>query len=407
MGMLSKVMACFDRGRVPLLMGEPGIGKSAFVGEVGRTLGGRTITLCASHKDPVDIHGVPVVSRETVEVGGRPMTMVVMAPPDWVVDAVNTPGPVLVFWDELTCLTPGHMAPLLDVVSSRVCGGVPLDPNRIAMIAAANPAEMAAGGWDLPPPMANRLTHLQYALDPAEWAERFPSYWGHPPAIGFRRGETDAAWAARQDSLQDAWAAARATVAAYISLRNDQLLMFPADRSEQSKAWPSPRAWDFVSRTLAVRALDGLSARDVADLVAGDVGASQGAEFVHWLNKSDLADIPALFDSPDSFRLPDGIDGQYHIAVGVPAHVGVLHRRTAASNKSAAAQLKARTAAYDTGMDLLRRFLHAGGPKEMAAMGVRTLVLDHKPSERTPPTGLNDFVEILKLAEVSWSEKQK
>ena len=399
---MSKAMSrlvrnCFERGRIPLLMGAPGVGKTAFANALGIEMGGTTVTVCFSHKDPVDVHGVTVVAAETVTVAGKQMKMVVSAPPDWVVEAANSTRPVVVLLDELTCVPPATMAPVLDVLTSRVCGGVYLDPSRVAMMACANPAEMAAGGWDLPPPMANRLTHLQYAVDPAEWAERFPSYWGNPPAIGFRTpDQSDAQWVARQEGLADAWTAARVKAATYITLRPDQLLLFPKSRTDQAKAWPSPRSWDFVSRTVALAASDELSAQDLADLVQGDIGAGPGAEFIHWMNKADLADIPALFDHPAAFSLPGGIDGQYHLAVGIPAHVQTLQRRVATAKP--AVLKKGREAAYEAGLDLLSRFRAAGGPKEMAALAVRTLRTECKPHERYADTGLSQFKDILDQA---------
>ena len=48
------------------------------------------------------------------------------------------------------------------------------------MVAADNPPEQAADGWDLSAPLANRLCHLSWLATPRRW----PTAW---PAAGPRR----------------------------------------------------------------------------------------------------------------------------------------------------------------------------------------------------------------------------
>jgi len=49
-------------------------------------------------------------------------------------------------------------------VLERVVGDVTL-PEDVSVIAAANPPEQAAGGWDLSAPLANRFCHLEWPVD--------------------------------------------------------------------------------------------------------------------------------------------------------------------------------------------------------------------------------------------------
>ena len=51
---------------------------------------------------------------------------------------------------------PSSLA-LLRVVLERTVGDLTL-PHDVAIVAAANPPEQAADGWDLSPPLANRST---------------------------------------------------------------------------------------------------------------------------------------------------------------------------------------------------------------------------------------------------------
>src|SRR5205823_11964182 len=59
---------------------------------------------------------------------------------------------------------PAVQAAMLRIVLERVVGDLELPPG-VRVVAAANPPEQAADGWDLAPPLANRLVHLDWPVD--------------------------------------------------------------------------------------------------------------------------------------------------------------------------------------------------------------------------------------------------
>ena len=62
----------------------------------------------------------------------------------------------------------------------RTVGDLPL-PDGVTVIAAANPPELAADGWDLAAPLANRFCHLDWSIDARQSAERILG--GFPLAV--------------------------------------------------------------------------------------------------------------------------------------------------------------------------------------------------------------------------------
>ena len=53
---------------------------------------------------------------------------------------------------------------MLRVVLERTVGDLRL-PAAVRVVAAANPPDEAADGWELAPPLANRLVHLDWPTD--------------------------------------------------------------------------------------------------------------------------------------------------------------------------------------------------------------------------------------------------
>jgi hypothetical protein len=70
-------------------------------------------------------------------------------------------------------------AALLRVVLERTVGDLSL-PADVAVVAAANPPEQAADGWDLSAPLANRLCHLRWEVTPRAVADGLANGWAPP-----------------------------------------------------------------------------------------------------------------------------------------------------------------------------------------------------------------------------------
>lgn len=134
-----------------LVWGAPGTGKSTFI-ESLQTQTMPVVTMIASLHDPTDFNGLPML------VNGK-MTF---APPDWI-DIFEQAKSGILFLDELTTAPPTVQAALLRLVLERKVGSYELPPD-VRIAAAANPPDIAASGWELSPPLANRFVHIEWEL---------------------------------------------------------------------------------------------------------------------------------------------------------------------------------------------------------------------------------------------------
>ena len=212
-----------------------------------------------------------------------------MAPPLWA-RRLASAGQGLLFLDELTTAPPAVQAAMLRVVLERVVGDLSL-PEGVRVVAAANPPEEAADGWQLSPPLANRLVHLDWPVD---------AKFGGPRD---RHGISITALLSTAGANTTAQSlAGRAAVGAFLEVRPALVLDVPTVADQAGRGWPSPRSWEAVARLLA--ACDAVGASEDARtlLVLGAVGEGAGIEFLSWLANMDLPDPEAVLAESGRFR---------------------------------------------------------------------------------------------------------
>jgi hypothetical protein len=233
-----------------ILWGPPGSGKTSAVLALGRRLGLPVEVVVGSIREPSDFAGLPVVRD-----GGT-----WLAPPRWA-ERLASAGTGILFLDELTTAPPAVQAAMLRVVLERTVGDLVLPPS-VRIVAAANPPEQAADGWDLSAPLANRLIHLDWKISAASVAEGFaggfpvpdPAGWSVPPAAEVGR--------------------ARALVGAFLRVRPELVLAVP---DGPARAWPSPRTWDLAATALACTTDAPPAPPGAADTTSGGPAATGAA----------------------------------------------------------------------------------------------------------------------------------
>src|SRR4051812_12573674 len=284
--------------RVPVLLwGAPGTGKTSAIRAMASAMGWQCETVIASIREPSDFAGLPIVVDGEVR----------FAAPAWARKLASA-GPSVLFLDEISTAPPAVQAALLRVVLERTVGDLDL-PDEVAVVAAANPPEQAADGWDLSPPLANRFCHLDWPVDARVLADGLAGGWSTPAPPALPPG-----WPARL-------AVHRSWVAGFVTVRPMLALAVPDDAAAGGRAWPSPRTWDMTARLLT--AAEAAGAGDLARslLVRGAVGDGPGLELMAWLADADLPDPEAVLADPDSFVLPERGDRAYAALTSVAAVV--------------------------------------------------------------------------------------
>jgi hypothetical protein len=347
--------------RVPVLLwGGAGLGKSSAVREMAAGAGLPCETVIASIREPSDFAGLPIVADD-----GKAVSF---APPSWA-ERLSSAGSGVLFLDEISTAPPAVQAALLRVVLERTVGDLSL-PDEVSVVAAANPPEQAADGWDISPPLANRFCHLDWDLQANEWANGILGGFAPPPvpALSAARMHAEAT-------------AARASIGAFVTARPHLLHAHPGNEAAAGRAWPSPRSWDMAARLLAAVQVAGVTDTVAALLVAGAVGPAAAAEFLAWREDLNLPDPETVLADPASFRLPDRWDRAHAALAAVTA--AVIANNTPQRWEAAWSAMAAATSPSQS---------------DIAVASARSLIA-HRPDGAVPPAGvLTKLTPVLRAA---------
>lgn len=284
-----------------LLWGQPGVGKSEMLGHLARLDGRDLEVVIGSVRDQTDFNGLPVVADDGT---------VTRSPDDWVHTVLAAKRPV-VFLDELSCAPPSVQAAMLRVVRERVVGQVRL-PEQMRVVAAANEADVAADGFELAAPIANRFMHLDWKPD----ADRFHR--------GLLAGFDTVVPTDRECGIiaapdDDRRIAKRMQVIAFLQAKPGLEQALPDDPTAAGKAWPSQRTWNYLADVLA-HIPDGDAAATLA-AARGLVGEGAAVEFATYIAHYDLPSPQEALDNPDQVNFSDRPDRVHTVLAGVTGYV--------------------------------------------------------------------------------------
>lgn len=285
-----------------ILWGAPGQGKTQTLTAVAEDRDMHLEVVLASVREPSDFAGLPYV------VDGR----TVLVAPDWaqrIAQASSEGRTSMLFLDEISTAPPSVQGALLRVVLDRVAGDLYLG-DEVAIVAAANPPEIAANGWDLAAPMANRFVHLEWALPADVVRDGFTLGWptAHVPQVDADRQASEVSKAKR-------------LIGAFLGARPDMTTVMPTAASEAGMAYPTPRSWDMAATLYGTASAAGATATATRMLLVGTVGQAAAVEFLAYIADLDLPDPEDILADPASFEVPTRGDRVYAAMAGVLAVV--------------------------------------------------------------------------------------
>lgn len=265
--------------RIPALVwGSPGEGKTAAVESASRS-GWLVETVIITHSEPSDFAGLPVVG---------PDGAVRLAPPAWAQRLADHDGPSIAFFDEFSTASPSLQAAALRPLTHYEVGSIQL-PETVSFVAAANPADVAAAGWELAAPTASRFVHLEWGMPYDVFSEGLVTgLWPSLPAYG------------TPDRYARLLTEERVLVSGFLRARESQLSSIPRSAADRGRAFPTPRTWDFAARLSAFARAVSANAEVRRLLVAGSVGEAAAHEYLRWATTQDLADPEDLLADPAS-----------------------------------------------------------------------------------------------------------
>lgn len=281
-----------------ILWGAPGQGKTSVLEEIAEASDRRLRTVLASIREPSDFAGLPNI------VDGKTRLIA----PDWAQDIAET-GDGILFFDEISTAPPATQAAMLRVALDRVAGDLYLGDN-VSIVAAANPPEIAADGWDLAAPMANRFCHLDWSLPAEVVRDGFSIGWPSIPVP-----------VVNPDTLTKSITEARLLVGSFVGARPDLVTHMPDATAEAGRAFPTPRSWEMAATLYGYANAAGVSTTARRMLVTGAVGQGAATEFLAYVNDLDLPDPEKLLADPTQFVAPTRGDRVYAIGASVLAAV--------------------------------------------------------------------------------------
>ncbi|PIE66523.1 MAG: ATPase [Desulfobacterales bacterium] len=252
---ISSMMHLFSVRQPVFLWGPPGVGKSQVIHQAATKMGIEIIDVRAILLDPVDLRGLPKISND-----GRS---------EWCSPAfLPKDGEGILFLDELNAAPPLVQAACYQLVLDRKIGEYQL-PDGWAVVGAGNRESDKAVTYRMPSALANRFVHIDFSIDCEEWKN----------------------WAAQHDIHPD--------IVDFIDFRPGLLHDF--DPHTDTRAFPSPRSWEFVSRLLD----DDVDQEVLTELLQGTIGKGAATEFIGFRElRNGLPKLEDIFTNPMKVIVP-------------------------------------------------------------------------------------------------------
>jgi hypothetical protein len=247
---------------VPMIAGEPGIGKSDIVRWIAEKFNLYVIDLRLSQCDPTDMLGFPY--HDNNKMGYVP-------PEHFPIEGDEIPDGYsgwLIFLDEFNSAPLSVQAAGYKLVLDRQVGKHDLHKN-VCIVCAGNQETDNGIVNRIATPMQSRLVHLSLQTDIEEWVE-----WASENKLDHR-------------------------VISFVQGRPDLLHKF--DPNHDDKTFACPRTWEFASKLIKDKPVEPLT----LDILRGTISVGIATEFNTYLNNIGvLPTIQDIIAKPDEIEVP-------------------------------------------------------------------------------------------------------
>lgn len=292
---------CIAAKQAVILWGKPGQGKTSVLTAMAKKMENTNLTtIIASIREPSDFAGLPNI------VGNRAC----LVAPDWAykIQEHGDKDPNnrdILFFDEISTAVPATQAAMLRVILDKVVGDLALG-DHVSIVAAANPTELAADGWDLTPPMANRFVHLNWSLPAHVFVTGLSVGWPETPIPVVDKTKLE-------KELQEA----KVIVSSFLHTKQDFITVMDEDNiSETSGAFMTPRSWETAATLYGWCKASSVSDDALHELMKGTLGVNH-LEFLEFAAKLDLPDPNAIIADPSSWKIGDRKDQTFSVALSI------------------------------------------------------------------------------------------
>ena len=244
-----------------MLWGQPGVGKSAAIRQIGDNIAwetGKSVKITDVRLllfNPIDLRGIPVPDEEEGEKVARWLKPLIfkLDPSE---DVIN-----ILFLDEISSAPQSVQAAAYQITLDKRVGEHKLPDNTI-VIAAGNRVSDHSVAYKMPKALSNRLLHFDVSCDFDNWKDWAFKNNIHPLVLGF------------------------------LSFREDYLNTF--DSSSDALAYATPRSWEMVSNILNYINDD---INQVYNQICGLIGSGVAVELKTWSRiYSKLPKVEDIFD---------------------------------------------------------------------------------------------------------------
>lgn len=284
---LKLVVACARAKVTPMLIGDPGVGKTSLAAIAASQLGLPLSVVIGSTLDPTDVGGLPVLRGDGLD----------RIPLEVIRRACEAPHLLLI--DELSSAPGAVQAALLRLILDRWAGDRKLHDGT-AVVVATNPEEQTPAGSPLSAPLVGRVTVAHLRPDDAE-------------VLAFMRTLGEDGSALRDEALD---------FAATADVMPDLLEVdLPTGAAQGNEPWGAPRSWERALRARAAVVEGGSFDYEVLHAVtAGAIGATKANAYRAVLRmRRDLPGVEEIAANPADALVPRERDRQV-------AAVGLLPR---------------------------------------------------------------------------------